>query len=133
MSKNQKILVIDDEPAIRSALCALFADNGYRVDTARDGDEGLRLFRSERHDIVMTNLYMPGKEGIETIGELREIDPDVPIVAMSGGDSRGYQRILDLALEFGATRTLRKPFRLNEVQALVEDLLDVAQAGTGGA
>jgi CheY-like chemotaxis protein len=79
---------------------------------AEDGDEGLALFSRHGADIVLTDLIMPGKEGLETIQELRRVYPTIKIIAMSGGGRVAAQDYLTVAKEFGAVRMLAKPFSI---------------------
>jgi DNA-binding response OmpR family regulator len=117
------ILVIDDDDQIRDMLREMLERAGYEVVLAADGDEGLRLFRERRADLVITDVVMPNKEGIEMIMELRVEFPKVKIIAISGGGRLGPETYLDLAEGFGAMRVFSKPFRLNELLAAVRELL----------
>lgn len=105
-----RILVIDDEEAVRAALRGALVAAGHQVATAADGDEGLRALRRHPIDLVVTDIVMPGKEGIETILEIRRLSRTIPIIAMSDGDSRAQAMYLSSAAKLGATRTLTKPF-----------------------
>ncbi|MBD3276765.1 MAG: response regulator, partial [Candidatus Aegiribacteria sp.] len=80
-----KILVIDDDEMIRKMLVTAFQSDDYEVIQASDGRTGLREFRSGDVDVVITDIIMPDMEGIETIRELRKIDPEARIIAFSGG------------------------------------------------
>ena len=79
------ILLIEDDDLFREALATALKERGYAVTQARDGDEGLRIFRVEPADLVLTDLVMPNKEGVGTIMELRRGNPNLRIIAMSGG------------------------------------------------
>ena len=105
----QRVLVIDDEATIRAALCATLGDAGYAVAAARDGVEGVETLRSESADAVVMDIYMPLKDGFETIRELRRVAPEVKIIAISGGGRYGLN-LLDGLEQLGATDTLAKPF-----------------------
>lgn len=122
---GQRIMIVDDDPGIRRALQLLLSKAGYRVTQASDGLEALRLWRDHGGDLVITDLHMPEKNGIETIVELLTHTPGVPIIAMSGG---GQTRRLDLlgnATMLGAVLTIEKPFTLAEMLALVKRALRV--------
>lgn len=122
---GQRIMIVDDDPGIRRALQLLLSKAGYRVTQASDGLEALRLWRDHGGDLVITDLHMPEKNGIETIVELLTHTPGVPIIAMSGG---GQTRRLDLlgnATLLGAVLTIEKPFTLTEMLALVKRALRV--------
>ena len=119
-----RILIIDDEDQSRNMLCQALTRAGYEVLTARDGSEGIELFRTVKADLIITDILMPDKEGLETIMELRRDFPDVKIIAMSGGGLTGNLNFLDIAERLGAQRTLQKPFHLQEVLQLVQELLE---------
>jgi len=80
-----QILIIDDEATIRDLLVKILEREGYKTITAADGKEGIRIFRENPADLIITDLIMPEKEGIETIMELRRDFRDVKVIAMSGG------------------------------------------------
>lgn len=119
-----RVLIIDDEPQIANMLKTLFESNGFEVDVATEGNEGLRLFRKNRADVVVTDILMPDKEGLETISELRRDYPDVKIIAMSGGTMTGIDGYLKMAELQGAGRVFKKPFRLADMLKAVQDLID---------
>lgn len=117
------ILVVDDEELVRRTLRAVLERAGHTVEEAQDGDEAISKFTETSPALVLIDIIMPNREGVETIGELRRINPEVPIIAMSGGGAVGGNLFLDLAAELGATRTVNKPFRNAELLALVEACL----------
>ena len=117
------ILIIDDDPAVRSTVRKVLERAGHTIREAEDGDVGLRLFREEAPDLVITDLFMPDKDGIETIQELREHAPEAKILAMSGGASVEPEGPLSDAEVFGADASLAKPFSLDELQGKVDALL----------
>ena len=123
------ILVVDDEQMLRRTLRALLERAGHTVVEAEDGDEGFALFRSQSFDLVLTDIIMPNREGVETIGEMRRHAPDLPIIAMSGGGSRGGELFLELAQKLGATATLAKPIRQAELIAAVDACLASPRGG----
>ena len=118
-----KILIIDDEEMVRGVLQQTLEREGYKVESAADGSHGLDLFQSWRPDLVITDILMPGKEGLETIRELRAEDPDVQIIAISGGGDRGDLNFLRAASMFGAVRTLSKPISRDDLLPMVRDIL----------
>src|ERR1700735_2913455 len=103
------ILVIDDEQMLRRILRALLERAGSTAVEAEDGDQGLAQFDVQMPDLVLTDIIMPNREGVETIGELRRRAPKTPIIAMSGGGSRGGDLFLTLAEQLGASATRGKP------------------------
>lgn len=113
------ILVIEDEPLVRRTLVRILARNGHEVIEAKDGREGLKRFNEQRPDIVITDVYMPDKEGIETICELHHDAPHLPIVVMSGG-AGGSGSALNVAMKLGASASLSKPFRPEELLSIVK-------------
>ncbi|HEX6361509.1 MAG TPA: response regulator [Albitalea sp.] len=118
-----RILVIDDDAAVRDTIARVLRRAGHEVDMAENGVEGIRAYRRGGHTLVITDLYMPEKEGIETIMELRAERPDLPILAVSGGLHGDITGPLIDAELIGANATLAKPFTNEELQAAVERLL----------
>jgi CheY-like chemotaxis protein len=118
------ILLIDDDDQFRTMLRQLMERNGYEVTEASGGKEGIRLYRENPKDLVITDLIMPGKDGIETIRELKKEFPDVKVIAVSGGGRLGPQDYLHLAKMLGARRTLTKPINLTELLNAIEEILE---------
>jgi DNA-binding response OmpR family regulator len=118
------ILVIDDDEVIRSLLRSLLERDGYDVMEAENGKIGLKLIRENGADLVITDLIMPEKEGIETIRELRRDFSDVKIIAISGGGAIGPETYLQMAKGMGAHRVFEKPFKLKEMSEAIRELLD---------
>ncbi len=114
-----RILVIDDDDQVRGMLRQMLERAGYEVIEAPDGEEGMRLYREAPSDLVIMDLIMPEKEGIETIMELRQRKPGLKIIAMSGGGRVGNTQYLHLAKSLGADNVMPKPFTMDEVQDLV--------------
>ena len=125
MPDQQSILVIDDDETIRELLRAILEREGYRVLEAPDGGEGLKQFTETPTDLVITDLIMPGKEGIETIRDLRRKFPDVKIIAVSGGGRIGPDSYLKMAKGVGALRTLSKPFDRTVLLETVEEVIEM--------
>ena len=96
---------------------------GHELYEAANGDEAIRSFENFDLDLVITDIIMPGKEGIETIRELRAKAPDLKIIAISGGDRRGKANYLHLASKLGANEVISKPFRREQVLKSIEDIL----------
>jgi DNA-binding response OmpR family regulator len=118
-----RILIIDDEDQPRRMLYQALTRAGYEVVEARDGNEGLARFREAPTDLIITDILMPEKEGLETIIDLRREFPNVKIVAMSGGGRTGSLNFLDIARRLGAQCTLPKPFGLQDMLKAVRELL----------
>jgi CheY-like chemotaxis protein len=117
------ILIIDDEPPIRLMLSKLFKSEGYTVSEASNGQEGLAKFNETPTDLIIIDIFMPEKEGIETIMELRGIHPDVKIVAMSGGGRNATNTYLHMAESLGANRTIEKPIRRDVLLEIIRSLI----------
>lgn len=122
------ILVIDDEQLVADAIATVLKRAGHQVTLASNGEAGLVKFKAESPDLVITDIVMPGKEGIETIRDLRSQAPKLPIIAMSGGGMRGNFDFLSMARKLGASEVLGKPFSNDELIALVTRLLEPAPA-----
>ncbi len=118
-----RILIIDDDAQIRMMLSMTFEDAGYKVENAPDGKTGINLYKQKPADIVITDLIMPEKEGIETILELRQGFPDAKIIAISGGGKGFPGTYLDLAERLGAQLTFSKPFDVRDLLMAVKKIL----------
>ena len=114
--------MVDDEPGIRSTLGQLLTTAGHEVLLAENGSEATRLWREVGADLVILDIFMPEKDGIETIVELRAHSPGLPIIVMSGGDARRLDLLPEAKL-LGAYRTIDKPFTFAEMLPLVNSAL----------
>lgn len=117
-----KILIADDDPLILMMLNNSLEKAGHTIVTTSNGDEAFLKAKDGGFDLVITDLIMPGKEGIELIAELREILPDAKIIAMSSDGEAGYSTLLTLAKTFGANETLKKPFSNAQILDLIQSL-----------
>ena len=117
------ILLIDDEENFRCVLKQVLVNAGYEVVEASNGAEGIKYFYQNPADMIVTDIIMPEKEGIETILELKRAFPDVKLIAMSGGGWYGTDIDFDMAKKLGA-RTLDKPFPLQDLLDAVNELLN---------
>ena len=120
-----RILVIEDEPLVRDTIKKRLKIEGFEVTTADDGQKGVKSFRENPADLVITDIIMPEKEGIECIKELKRDFPDVKIIAISGGGRIGPFDYLDLAMKFGALRTFKKPFDWPDMLNAIRELLNL--------
>jgi len=116
-----RILVIDDDPDIATTLGIALQMAGHDVVLAADGRQGMEKQRARPADLVITDLFMPEQEGLETIRELRKDFPEVPIIAMSGADVGNT--MLTIASKMGAAKILRKPFDVAELMNAIEEVL----------
>jgi len=119
----KRILIIDDEEQIRSMLKIFFKKKGYEVETAADGRQGLQAIGQYSFDLVITDIIMPNKEGLETIRELRTRYADLKIIAMSGGGRIDPTTYLKMARDLGADHVFFKPIEMEELSIAVEQLL----------
>ena len=119
-----RILVIDDDEAIRNMLRRILEHVGHDVDEAGDGDLGVRRCNERPADLVITDIIMPNKEGIQTIQELRRDNPQIKIIAISGGGRVGPGDYLSAAKLVGADHTFSKPFNTQDVLATVDRLTE---------
>ncbi len=123
----KRILVIDDEVLTLELLQKMLEDSGYQVFVAENGEKGLEIFRQDPMDLVITDMVMPVKDGLQTILELREIDESVPVLAISGGGVIAKERYLAVASYLDNVRSLAKPFSHSELIGAVEQLLKVVK------
>ncbi len=118
-----RILVIDDDSAARDTIVQVLEDGGYQVTSAEDGRRGLASFRRDPPDLVITDIIMPEKEGIQTITEMRGERPDAKIIAISGGGRIGNTDFLRIARHLGAMDVIPKPFDPDDLLNRVERCL----------
>jgi CheY-like chemotaxis protein len=132
-----RILVVDDDAALRKLLVHALEHAGYSVLSAENGDEAEAHFQGVYIDLVVTDLVMPQRDGLETIMMVKHLRPDTKIVAMSGGGLHLKSNYLSAARAFGADETLTKPFRLREFLNVVSGLLQAdsskLEVGDSGA
>jgi len=117
-----RVLVIEDDAEMRAMLNEILTSAGHDVLLAADGKEGMKRYQAAPADVVITDLFMPNQEGLETITKLRRYYPTVPIIAISG-NSGVARPMLTVALQLGANATLPKPFMPLELIALVEKVM----------
>jgi len=118
------IMVVDDEKQTRNMLRQMLERANYEVMEAENGYEAIQTFRKHPADLIIMDLIMPRKEGIETIIEMRTEFPYVKIIAMSGGGRVNPAPYLDVAAKLGALRTLPKPI---EREVLLENIREVLE------
>ncbi len=119
MSVKPHVLLIDDDESILGAVRRLLARTGHQVTAAPSGAEGLRLWREQGAGVVLTDLQMPGMNGLEVILQLRAYAPGLPVVAMSGGERSRDLDLLGTAGLLGAVGLLTKPFTAEELAAAI--------------
>jgi CheY-like chemotaxis protein len=126
------VLVIDDEPSIRGVCRDILESVGHQVREASNGDQGIRAHRQQAADLVLCDIFMPEKEGLETIQELRRDFPALPVVVMTGAVRRSSHDVLAVALMVGATAALAKPFTTAQLLRIVKTVLRKPDGGSGG-
>lgn len=117
-----RILIADDEPAVREVLRVALESEGYEVTAVGNGREALDFYVRNPVEVIVTDVFMPEKDGIELIEELRALKPEAAIIAMSSGGRRGRGEYLDEARTRGASHVLRKPFATEELMDAVVEL-----------
>jgi two-component system, chemotaxis family, chemotaxis protein CheY len=119
-----RILLIDDDDALRTMIRVALEAHGHAVTEAGDGREALRLHRLAPAELVLTDIQMPGRGGLEVLMDLRRESPDVKVIAMSGGGSMvSSAAALEMAVPLGATASLAKPFKLEALFEAVDRAL----------
>lgn len=119
-----RILLVDDDTLVRTSLAYALEDAGHTVAQAVNGDDGLAALDREPFDLAVLDILMPEREGIETIREIRQKWPSLPVLAISGGDKTGWSDFLRMATVLGANDTMAKPFTATDFVARVSRLLD---------
>lgn len=125
---SKRILVIDDEEAVRKSFILALEDCGYEVDTAASGQEGLRLLKKDGANLVLLDLKMPGMNGVETLREIRKIDPKVPVYIVTAF-LKEFLDLLNAAVKDGIPfDVMNKPIDTQQIQAIVKAVLDKPSA-----
>jgi UDP-3-O-acyl N-acetylglucosamine deacetylase len=125
------VLIVDDEPGILSTLSSILSDEGYRTVTTTSGEEALRLYREQRPAVVFLDIWLPDRDGLETLQAIREHDPDAAVIMMSG---HGTSSTAVKAVKMGAYDYLEKPLSYDQAVEAVEGALGrriPAAAGDG--
>lgn len=118
----KSLLVIDDDESVRGLIKIKFGST-YLITEAENGKIGLDLFKRIKPDVVITDIIMPEEEGLKTILEIRKLDKQVPVIAITGMLQMGGLNSLDIAKEFGATIGMHKPIDLKLLKSKMEELL----------
>jgi DNA-binding response OmpR family regulator len=117
------ILLVDDDEGVRRFMHRTLAQAGYEVEDAANGELAVHAYRRRPSDLVITDIVMPDKEGLQTVRELRSLNPPAKIIAISGGGLGRAADYLEMAVRFGAARVLSKPFTSQELLAAVVTVL----------
>jgi len=123
MGDKQRILVIDDEPTALDVICKILEHAGYDTLVAKNGQEGVDVFKEQSCDLVITDMVMPVKDGLQTILDLRTDSPELPIIAISGGGNISKERYLAVAGYLDKVVTVGKPFTVATLVSAVKQLL----------
>lgn len=123
------IVIVDDDPTVRLIATELLRHDDHVVLEAEDGGEAMKIIASMAVDLVVLDMLMPNKDGLETIGELRQTYPQIRILAISSGGRVGADQLLRTAMVLGADDTLVKPLRLDTFARSVARLLALPRAG----
>jgi DNA-binding NtrC family response regulator len=123
------VLIADDDKLILSSFRYALAQRGYKILLAEDGAAAITFLEQVPVDIVFLDILMPGKDGLETLLEMKRRFPAVPVHVMSGGGTRSKQDFLTLAQKFGATSTIRKPVTASDLIRIIEGVPEDAAPG----
>ncbi|WP_299183403.1 response regulator [uncultured Neptuniibacter sp.] len=118
----KKILFVDDDEAVRYALCKYLRRSGFEVTEAEDGINALKYLASNAVDVLITDIIMPNMEGIELLRNIGKLHPGLPVIAISGGGRVGQEEYLSLAHTLGATATMEKPLDPDQLLRLIEEV-----------
>jgi DNA-binding response OmpR family regulator len=118
------ILLVDDDPQMLRLLSDVIELDGHQALMAEDGEVAMGYFSHQTPDLVITDILMPNKEGLEFIAEVRELHPDIKIIAYSGGGSADPESYLEFASGMGADRVFSKPMPLANLRQEIKQLLD---------
>lgn len=121
---RSRILIVEDDEAVRRFLRQALENAGYKVIAGRDGQEGISLYRESPTDLIITDIVMPGKDGLAVIMEIRTEFPESRLIAISGGNDQATDEMLQMADKFGAFRTLQKPFSVSVLLEAVREALE---------
>ncbi len=126
--RPMKILVIEDEPSVRLGLCSALKQAGHDVGSAGNAPEGIALFRENQHDLVVTDMVMPGGNGMEILAAVKEIAPKTGVIVMTAFDNPESER---RCRQLSVDHYLRKPFDLEAMLGLIRGLLGGSGSGSG--
>ena len=127
MIQQPKILVVDDDRILCDTLSDFLDSAGYNVTKANDGSAAIKSVEEHTPDLIITDILMPEKEGISTIVEIHKTNPEIKIIAMSGGGYFNRMDILKSANALGADATIEKPFDYDEFLELIRKILSPDQ------
>ena len=117
---RERILIVDDEAGVRASLSGILSDEGYRVDAVETGEAGVKAVESNRYELALLDVWLPGIDGIETLSRIQAIDPDLPVVVISG---HGTVETAVKAVRLGAADFIEKPLSLERILLAVSNSL----------
>jgi len=126
MRRKARILIVEDEEAIRNGLLDVFVYHGYEVDSAADGNSGLRKAQTGNFDLILLDIMLPGIDGFEVCNRLRSADPEQPIIMLT---ARSSDDDIIRGLSLGADDYVAKPFSITQLVLRVKAVLRRTQAG----
>jgi len=117
---RERILIVDDEAGVRASVSGILSDEGYRVDAVETGEAGVKAVESTRYDLALIDVWLPGIDGIETLTRMQTVDPDLPVVVISG---HGTVETAVKAVRLGAADFIEKPLSLERILLAVSNSL----------
>ena len=121
--KNKRILVIDDNEAIRKSFTLALEDADYSVDTAESGQKGIELAKLTKYDLIFLDLKMPGMNGVDTLRELRKMDPKVPVFILTAFYKEFFGQLKELEEDGIEYEILNKPIGSDQIVFLTKSVL----------
>lgn len=117
-----KVLIVEDDASYAKALRHTLQKQGYEISFTDNGADAIKKFQTHNYDLVITDIFLPEKEGIELIQEIRDIDSSVKIIAISSGGITGHSSFLEIAEAMGANGVIKKPFDPSQIIAAISGL-----------
>ena len=118
--KHESILVVDDEAGVRGSLVGILGDEGYAAEAVESGEAALTALESRRYDLLLLDVWLPGMDGLEVLARVRTLDPEVPVVVISG---HGSIETAVKAVRMGAQDFVEKPLALEKTLLVVKNAL----------
>lgn len=118
-----KILLVDDNIELRTLLSEALESDHYEIILAEDGDQASDYIQDQNFDLVVLDIFLPGKNGREVLKELREKSETTPVIVITGGNDTGVYDYLKMAKDLGASKVFQKPFDLRDFLKTVKELL----------
>lgn len=123
VTKETRVLIVDDDPTVRRVVREMLSRAGYVVDSVSSGTEALAEVRNQSYDLLVLDIVMPEKGGIETMMEMRRAHSTIPVIVITGRVNTGDDAFRGLVQQFGAKAILRKPFRKSELLETIESVV----------